>query len=133
MKRVIQVFRIEHPSDCKGLWHSRGDDGYSRIFQHSMQATIRGRHSNCNMFPPLHADWELVASLGAAACDPYKFAFNTIERFKIAFTNEEVKEAVEKLGFRVYLYEVNDYHQSRFQTIFKNPINKTDITSLFLS
>lgn len=58
----------------------------------------------------------------------YKFAFNSEEDLLVAFRKPELKFFHDMFGFKVYKLVVNDFVQSEFQTIFREPIEKVDIT-----
>jgi len=133
----MQIIRIEH-EDGKGLWRSNDVGGYCRLNQHSHFDKIMERHADESKFPTFYNDGELKDNLfiveGNTSCIDYFFAFNSLEVVNEALTPEEFKEAIIDLGFKVYLLEVSECIQSRFQTLFKkeNVISKQDISFMFV-
>lgn len=130
----MNVIRIEHPFDKKGFWFSKCEiSNLNRYYLHSQYETIDNRHTNPYLFPTYWEDTELQDYFNQPekCFYQYSFAFKTIDQFQIAFTPDEIKEAV-NLGFRVLMLNVTDYVESKFQIMFKNPIETKDITSLFI-
>lgn len=127
-KPIIQIVRVEHPLNGKGLHRS----GY--IYDHSKYDEIKERHNGSDYPTPFEDDslLEQTRCFNSIDLGEYLFAFNSIEQLKVALTLEELKECVERCGFKVYLLSVDDYFQSSYQVIFKEPISKEDISNLFL-
>lgn len=150
MKEIKQFFRIEHPNDGKGLWRSVTTKidlaGKKEIINsHSCYENIKDRHYDPNKFPTLYQDTKLYNQIDEIDylynqideinyLANYYFAFNTLEQLKSALTSDELKECINILGFKVLLYETNDYYSSNFQTIFKKEtaILKEDISFMFI-
>lgn len=131
-KPIIKIVRIEHPSDGKGFFRSEDEEGNARDYNHSKFDNIRRRHNNEKKFPNYYDDEEISSQIDYDDVQEYKFAFRTLDQLKEGFTNHELKEAIEKLGFRILLLSVDDYYESKFQVVFKNPIESEDISSLFI-
>jgi len=131
MRNPIQVVRVEHPFDGKGFWQSKDTDGDNICYLHSAYWIIADRHRN-KEFPSFQRDIELQIDCYPLN-DPsgYKFAFKSIDQLQGAFTPNELREAVNKLGFKVIMFTVNDYFVSPYQVIFRNPLTTEDITGLF--
>lgn len=134
----LKVVRIEHPFDGLGYFRSLDENEKERNIRHSCRAEISERHRT-NEFPSFYADDELYLKFREdnLSCDviDYNFAYNSLEQLKAGFTTEEIKECIEKLGFRVLMYTLeSDYYQSTYQVIFKKnkAISVEDISSLFL-
>lgn len=133
----MQIIRIEH-EDGKGLWRSDDAEGNCRLTQHSQFDAINDRHRNDDKFPAFYCDKELLANFcnhtGCSDPEDYFFAFNSLEVVNEALTPDEFKEVINDLGFKVYLIEVSDYIQSKFQTVFKkeNIVTKQDISFMFV-
>lgn len=132
----MQVIRIEHHEDGNGLWRSHDDSNY-RIRQHSQYEAIKFRHQNREVFPTFYNDMELLEQFcnrtGRSDPEGYFFSFNSLEIVNEALTPDEFKEAINDLGFKVYLLELSDCIQSSFQTVFKkeNIVSKKDISFMF--
>lgn len=134
MKPAKRVVRIEHYSCKTGFWNCKypllGER--KRICNHhSKYQDVYQRQKTGNGFPPFTYDYVLNAQINEYAVEMYKFAFHTVDQLKEAFTVEELKEAIECLGFRVVVLTVTDYYESEYQIIFRNPISTEDISSQF--
>ncbi len=131
---MTTVIRIQY-IDGNGLWRANNICGETIIHNHSQYDEIRKRHNDVNKYPNWSNDDELNPLLKTLT-DPfkYRFAFLSLDQLKQALTKEEIKEAIEVLGFQVLLLEVTDYYASKYQAIF-NPesiVSEKDISSLFL-
>lgn len=134
----LKVVRVEHPFDGLGYFRALDENGWERNIQHSCRAEISERHRT-NEFPTFFSDDELYTKFRKdyLSCDilDYNFAYNSLDQLKSGFTTEEIKECIEKLGFRVLMYTLeSDYYQSKYQVIFKKDkaVSVEDISSLFL-
>ena len=128
---MITVIRIEHPSDGQGLWRSGGDDII--LDRHSKYSDINCRHST-DKYPNFIEDDELREQLSFNELEKYHFAFLNLEQFREALTNEEVKECINDLGFRVLMLDVTDYFTSSYQAVFNKEsiISSKDISFMFI-
>lgn len=133
-----QIIRIEHPSDNKGLFRSMSD-GDTRLKKHSQWNSIENRHCNMNKFPTYWCDDELKAQIKLVEgdideMDKYYFAFHSLEVLNEALTPDELKEAINDLGFRVYMIEVDSCLESQYQVMFKpeHVTSKKDISFMFI-
>jgi len=142
-KKEIKVIRIAQPNGGEGIFNATYNNSpYAEdriILNHSKAREILKRHASFDgygkkIFPNYYWDDELNSQISESDLESlkYRFAFNTIEKVKIGFTKDELKEAINRLGFRVYEYTVDDYFQSSYQTLFRNPIKEEDITELFI-
>ncbi len=125
---MIKIVRIEHPDDELGFWNSGNQN---RCELHSQISFISERHLG-ELFPNWGDDKMLNKQISYEELQNYKFAFVNILQLQIAFTSSELKECIDELGFRIYLLSVDDYFQSPFQVVFRNPLQKEDISSLFV-
>ena len=132
MKKLIKVIRIEHPYDGNGFWNAIDENRRCRDWQHSEHDKIRYKHRNMNKWPSYSFDEELVRQISIDELQKYKFAFISIVQLQTAFSTSQLKECIEKLGFKIYILSVNDYFESPFQIVFRNPLEKEDISSLFV-
>lgn len=131
--RKLQLFRIEHPCDRRGLWRAEKNGSYI-VDEHSQYDAIRKRHQS-DKYPNFSEDVVLNAQLShKELTEHYKFAFNTLSQLKKALTSEEIKECITKLGFKIYLIKTDMYYKSPYQAVFnvKHIISKEDVSSLFL-
>jgi hypothetical protein len=134
MKKIKQIIRIEHPDDGLGIFNSFDKD--VRIKSHSRFTTIFKRHTNPAKYPSYHYDEELRDQI--TTCDEkiknYRFGFHSLEVLNKAFTKAELKEIINQLGFRVYMIEVSEWIESKFQVIFKpgDTLEKKDISFMFV-
>ena len=131
-KPIIKIIRIEHPFDGNGFWCSV--DTYEKDYcdGHSEITKICEKHQNMEEWPTFSNDWGLRAQILNRELQNYKFAFINIVQLQKAFSSSQLKECIDVLGFRIYLLSVNDYYQSEFQVVFRNPIEKEDVSSLFV-
>ena len=133
MNAPLQVIRVEHPVDKKGVWRSATlRTNNTRIDKHSQYSEIVARHNNESLFPTYHGDDQLKSQIDYDTLQNYKFAFKSIEQLNTAFTADELKEIIIKLKFKVYLFTVTDYFQSDYQVVFSGYESKEDISSLFI-
>ena len=132
----MTIIRIEHDSDGKGLWRSRGNNisDVNIIDFHTNYQTIADRHIKENGFPNFYNDEKLYNNLSWEEIENYHFAFKSLEQLKTALTSEELKECIEVLGFKVWMLDVTDYVESDYQIVFKKSSisMKKDISALFL-
>lgn len=131
-KPIIKIVRIEHPFDKCGFWCSVNKQGVDRCETHSEYEKIYAKHKNMNEWPNYSRDEELKTQISDMELQNYKFAFINIFQLQKAFSSSQLKECIDKLGFKIYLLSVNDYYQSSFQVVFRNPLEKEDISSLFV-
>lgn len=133
MKEPIQIVRIEHPKDGKGLWRSQYDNK-SRIDKHSQYEIISNRHSDNTRFPNFWNDNELQHQIGYNKLQQYNFAFKSLDQLATALTNDELKECINKLGFKVLMLTVTDYYQSSYQVVYRklSITEQNDISFMFL-
>lgn len=133
---IKQVFRIQHPFDKKGLWRSYGGLEDAIIYQHSKVNEIVERHTLANGFPTPYSDDKLRVEMSRdnTNLEMYKFAFHSLEQLERALTNEELKEFINKLGFQVLIFDVEDFYESEYQVIYRAGTEKNvkDISSMFL-
>ncbi len=130
---MIKIVRIEHPDDELGFFYSGIDNNIIiRNRKHSMIDIIMERHRNARKFPNYYSDKELKGQLSEEDLQAYKFGYKSLNQLKTGFTNEELKEAIDNLGFRIYFLSVDDYFESAFQVVFRNPLQKEDISTLFI-
>lgn len=137
MTQVKQVIRIEHPDDNLGIFNSGGNT--ARIRSHSCFNSINERHKDETKYPDYFRDKELQSQVEiieefTSHIYKYRFAFHSLEVLNEAFTREELMEAIQDLGFRVYILEVSSWIESKYQVIFKpeNVINRKDISFMFI-
>jgi len=131
-----QIIRIEH-SDGKGLFRSPDETGKtSKLCQHSKLKEIIERHSDDTKFPTFFRDYELRSQIQELREDleDYYFAFHSLEVLNEALTPDELKEAIEVLGFKVYIFEVSLCIESQYQVMFKKEhvVNQKDISFMFI-
>lgn len=134
MNNPIEVFRIEMQGTGAGIFTAPGINSYIRLQEHPHGLDIAYRHFSLE-WPNINEDRELWEKIDETAFDDkgsFQFGYNSEEQFNRAFTKQEVKEAID-LGFRVYKIKVDDYLQSKYQTIFMNPLVKEDISDKFLN
>ena len=133
MKEPIQIVRIEHPRDGKGLWRSMYHCT-SVIDEHSQYDTISSRHCDSSKFPNFKNDDELIQQISWDELQNYNFAFKSLDQLATALTNDELKECISKLGFKVLMLTVTDYFQSSFQVVFRKSsiTEQNDISFMFL-
>jgi len=114
-------------------------DGDTRLRKHSLWDDISDRHSNQNKFPTYWRDEELKLQVkeiegNIDEMDKYYFAFYSLEVLNEALTTDELKEAINDLGFRVYMIEVDSCLESQYQVMFKpeHVTSKKDISFMFI-
>lgn len=112
-----------------GYWNAIDSAGHYLCRRHSQGATISRRHYSPE-YPNYDDDTVINSQIDYNAVQDYKFAFKTLDQFKVAFTHDELKECIE-LGFKIYLLTVDDYYESPYQVVFRNPISKEDISNFF--
>ena len=123
------VYRIEHISDGKGLWHSRDEKDCIRFYKipYEHQSSFFDKTIN---LPGFYRDTEISSRLTEEQVQDYKFAFNSLEDVFIFLTEETLNECF-KIGFKLLKLIVVDYVESRYQTVFKDPIKVEDISELY--
>lgn len=135
MKIKHNIIRIEHPSSGLGYFNARDEEGIINS-RHSQSRVIVKRHANQNQFPNYYGDCVLNQQIDLMVLmdKNYFYAFNDLQQFENAFTREEVKECIEKLGFVVLMMDVTDYYESPYQVVFRKEsiVSKKDISSMFL-
>lgn len=133
MKEPIQIVRIEHPRDGMGLWNSR-ENNQEKINEHSQYKNISDRHMNYHIFPNYSQDDELKKQIGWNDILDYNFAFKSLDQLATALTNEELKECINELGFKVLMLTVTDYFQSSYQVVYRKSsiTEQNDISFMFL-
>lgn len=135
---IKQIIRIEHPSDNKGLFRSMSD-GDTRLKIHSKWDAIEDRHCDMSKFPTYWVDEELKNQIKLIEgdiyeMDEYYFAFHSLEVLNEALTPDELKEAINNLGFKAYMIEVYLCLESQYQVMFKKEhvTSKKDISFMFI-
>lgn len=113
------VIRIEHPSNGKGLFRS------NVIRKHSRWKFISNRHTNIFKFPSFYYDEKLKYQYYDKHSTPsdqylykYKFAFHNIAQLSSALTADELKECINKLGFKILEIKLSSFIESPYQVIF---------------
>ncbi len=129
------IYRIEDPETGDGFWRSSTNGFYNglKLLNHSRYEAISDRHNDATKFPSHSQDTELNSKINNFAIQFYHFAFLSMDQIKEALTLEEIKELIDKFGFRVYAITCTDYHTSKFQVVFKKEsiVEKIDISELF--
>lgn len=123
---TIQIIRIEHPKDGKGLFQSKAISTFDdkNLFSELNEMMIR--HID---FPTPRMD-----NLDRHQCGWEWFcAFLSVEQFQKWVTKSEMQYLV-SLGFQVLLLTVCDYQRGCFQVLYtKESIIKSEtITNLFI-
>lgn len=122
MKRVI---RIEHPGDNCGIWRSNGKKGCRKRL-HLKFSFIDDLGKKHNRFPTPAEDFIVGFNRD------YFCSFKSLPQMKKWIKMEWLDEMI-KFGFRVYMIDVSEYIEGRYQICFmkKHIVKKEDITSIF--
>ena len=122
----MQILRVEHKIDGKGIFNSATKSGNPRLFRMKGGVRLNNRHSS--KFPVPYLDKGINRS-------PYFYefcAFKSVEQFQQWVTIDEIKRLI-KIGFRVLLLDVKNCLVGEQQVLFekKNIIKTRDISELF--
>jgi hypothetical protein len=110
---MIQIIRIEHPSDGYGIFRSIcTEDRKNNRELYDLSLLLYDRHGN-NAFKTPHEDnVDIYEDNKQWFC-----AYKTIEQLLQWITLEEIK-AIIKHGFNILVLEVTEYQEGRDQVIF---------------
>ena len=130
MKERKSVIRIENKEDGRGIFRSYAGD----FERHSNYNEIYNRHQNKDKFPAYGHDIQLRDQINYDDLQDYYFAFKSLEQLRTGFTDVELKEAIEELGFQVLMLDVTDYYESDYQIVFNKEsiVEEKDISFMFL-
>lgn len=122
MKTVI---RIEHPSDGKGIWRSKGNNEKAIWEDFSFINELESKHED---FPTPYAEKLLTFTDSSYFC-----AFKSIEQINQWIEKEWWKEII-SFGFKIYMIDLSEYLEGEYQICYQKQyiLQQKDITSLFL-
>lgn len=122
----MQILRVEHKIDNKGIFRSRTPQYNVRLHRMKGWKKLFERHRD--NFPTPYLDKGINRSpIFGEFC-----AFKSVEQFQQWVTNDEIKGLI-KIGFRVLLLEVSDCVVGKHQILFgrENVLTSKDISELF--
>ncbi len=110
---MIQIIRIEHPSDGYGIFRSKcTEDEQNNKELYDLSMSVCDRHGDHKFNTPMNDNIDLWKDNKQWFC-----AYKTIEQLIEWITLEEIKLII-KHGFSVLLLEVTEYQEGTDQVIF---------------